>query len=396
MTGLTKNTSFVFRVYASDPGTSTKGWSPAVSFTTLYEDPPPLMGSPIAVPHLISQTAATLECELQQGAADVTLVWALEDQGESSIASWTGAAGGGSQAFPDSGIGEVLSHGLTGLSHDTSYAFRFFATNAFGDDWSETGAFTTRPKPDLSSGLVAYYPLDDGSGLTATDTAGGNHGTLNGNVVWTGAGKLGGGLEFTRTSRDSTTLGAPYVNGWVSANGLMSNGVLKNTGSYTFSAWIKLDLVSGASFGYVIFGANTTSGGNIFRIGVDEGGDNIFSHLTSNLGTTTTFDETWVLYTMAMDSTGNADFYLNGTLALTKVADPTAEREGVGFGTANLFHFGMEMEQGKATDGWSGTMDELAIWNRELTATEVFLLYNSGEGIDPSVVISAGMVIVLR
>ena len=46
-----------------------------------------------------------------------------------------------------------------------------------------------------------------------------------------------------------------------------------------------------------------------------------------------------------------------------------------------LFHFGMEMEADAATDCWSGNLDELAIWRRELSAQEINALHNNGVGI---------------
>ena len=83
---------------------------------------------------------------------------------------------------------------------------------------------------------------------------------------------------------------------------------------------------------------------------------------------------------MTMGPDGNADLYIDGTKTLTKEADTTAERERP-WSTAGLFHFGMEMEANVATDGWSGNLDELAIWNRELSAQEIDDLYNNGNGI---------------
>ena len=46
-----------------------------------------------------------------------------------------------------------------------------------------------------SEGLVAYWKFDDGSGNTATDSAGINHGTLSGDPTWT-AGRISGALNF--------------------------------------------------------------------------------------------------------------------------------------------------------------------------------------------------------
>jgi hypothetical protein len=44
-------------------------------------------------------------------------------------------------------------------------------------------------------GLVAHWKFDDGSGNTATDSAGTNNGTLNGDPTWT-AGRINGALSF--------------------------------------------------------------------------------------------------------------------------------------------------------------------------------------------------------
>ena len=403
LTGLSENNSYVVRFFSENTTLGVEAWSNPTTVATPLENPPPVLGEPSVIS--VTETSATLDCHLTQAPADVTLVWASTDAGTNAVSDWTGAAGGGSESFPTSAIDDTIHHTINSLMVGRAYAYRFVAVSPYGTDWTEPATFSTWPASDLSRGLVAYYPLDAGAGPTAEDVMGGNDGTLHGLAVWTNSGKLGGGLEFTRTARDASSMGAPYVNGWVSANGLMSNAVLTNSGSYTFSAWIKLNhpVAGAASFGYVMFGANTSSGANVLRIGVDSGGDNIFSHLTHDLGPTTTFDDSWILYTMAMDSTGNADFYLNGALALSKAADTNVlgevrlEREGGGFGTANLFHFGMEMEPGKATDGWSGSMDELVIWNRELTATEVFLLYNGGAGKIPTVPPPAkGTVITIR
>ncbi len=46
-----------------------------------------------------------------------------------------------------------------------------------------------------SEGLVAHWKFDDGSGNTATDSAGTNNGTLIGNPTWTG-GRIDGALSF--------------------------------------------------------------------------------------------------------------------------------------------------------------------------------------------------------
>jgi hypothetical protein len=53
---------------------------------------------------------------------------------------------------------------------------------------------------ELSDGLVAHWKFDEGEGDTAYDSAGGNHGTLNG-PTWT-TGQIGEALSFDGTEDD--------------------------------------------------------------------------------------------------------------------------------------------------------------------------------------------------
>ncbi len=57
------------------------------------------------------------------------------------------------------------------------------------------GLATTVAGQDIAEGLVAYWPLDEGTGTTTVDASGtGNEGTLK-LPVWD-SGKFGGALSF--------------------------------------------------------------------------------------------------------------------------------------------------------------------------------------------------------
>ena len=116
------------------------------------------------------------------------------------------------------------------------------------------------------------------------------------------------------------------------------------------------------------------------RVGINNGANGLFAHANHDLGSANWTDQQWHLYTMTMGPDGNADLYVDGAKVVTKEADPVAEREKA-WSTAGLFHFGMEMEQNAATDAWSGNLDELAIWKRELSEQEINALYNNGAGV---------------
>ncbi|MFT5905041.1 MAG: hypothetical protein ACI9E1_000631, partial [Cryomorphaceae bacterium] len=92
----------------------------------------------------ITDDGATVGNQLRNDDADnVTLVWALADQGETTVATWTAAPGGGSHSFGATLKDALLSQILTGLQGDTLYHYRFFATADVESDWSSTSSFST-------------------------------------------------------------------------------------------------------------------------------------------------------------------------------------------------------------------------------------------------------------
>ncbi|MHC4499602.1 MAG: lamin tail domain-containing protein, partial [Planctomycetota bacterium] len=102
------------------------------------------------------------------------------------------------------------------------------------------------------AGLEAYWKFDDGSGNTATDSAGTNHGSLKGGTSWT-SGRIGGALSFDGTGDYVSIAGVNALAG-------------KNL---TVQAWIRLDASAGqynhiltqhdaGYYGYYFFVLNKT------------------------------------------------------------------------------------------------------------------------------------------
>jgi hypothetical protein len=160
LTGLTEGTGYTVRFHATSASPVAETWSAAVSFTTPWLNPPPLLGVP-SVSSVTSQ-GATLKCQLHQADAGVTLVWAYADQGTGSIGDWTGAAGGGSFSFGATSAETELSHVLAGLRPATSYVYRFHATNPYGTVWTAAGGFATTMAGTGggSAHLVGYWNFD--------------------------------------------------------------------------------------------------------------------------------------------------------------------------------------------------------------------------------------------
>lgn len=139
---LTENTAYVFRFFASSASLGVDAWSDLRSFTTPFENDPPLLGDPAT--GVLQTDGAEVSCLLiQAAAATVTVVWAHSDQGVVDVADWLAAPGGGSAALGAAIPGDVLNHTMTGLGSGASYVYRFFASGPTGSDWSATGSFTT-------------------------------------------------------------------------------------------------------------------------------------------------------------------------------------------------------------------------------------------------------------
>ena len=101
----------------------------------------PLLGTPVVPAG--AEGGAVIGCDMQQASGQVTVVWAHTDQGETDLATWAAAAGGGWRDIGDVTAGTTFMEMLTGLDGGTEYAFRFYASNSYGVDWSELGSFTT-------------------------------------------------------------------------------------------------------------------------------------------------------------------------------------------------------------------------------------------------------------
>ena len=106
------------------------------------------------------------------------------------------------------------------------------------------GLTTGSAQADLTDGLVAYWPLNEGGGTTTADASGnGNDGALNA-PTWD-SGKFGGALSFDG------------VDDFVDCGN--SSTLDFGTGDFTISAWIKTTDRAGET----IFGNGGDDGGGI-------------------------------------------------------------------------------------------------------------------------------------
>jgi hypothetical protein len=224
------------------------------------------------------------------------------------------------------------------------------------------------------NGLVGWWTFDGKhmSGNRAFDASGqGNYGTLtgsNGLPVRT-IGKIGQGLSFDGVD-DYVELGTPSI--------------IRITGSITLSAWIKASTLTGTDRRIITKGS---PGGQGFSYGIDITNDNgsyqALMVLTSSgadyfgrYSATTISTGQWY-HVVGVYNAANqtVDLYLNG--ALDNGIKLGTIQSSINDSSGDPFRIGTD-SQGIMSDYWNGLIDDVRVYNRDLTRDEIKRLYNSG------------------
>jgi hypothetical protein len=239
------------------------------------------------------------------------------------------------------------------------------------------------------SGLVSWWTANN----TANDAMGLNNATLT-NVSYA-SGEVGQAFSFNGT------------NGWAALGDPSS---LAFTSSFTIEGWIKVNgLPFSYNFGSIMFRGDDRGGLDPYQLIIQPNGDLEFG-ICGAPGTPTTgsagIEAPIVLGQFVHvaatldDATGMMTLYENGAVvaqATTTVRpfgplDPT-QQPGVGIGNSNaLSNYNVP---------FNGLIDELSVYNRALTGSEVWGIYKAGSSgkvispitvSDPSVVNGSGAV----
>lgn len=218
----------------------------------------------------------------------------------------------------------------------------------------------------MSSGLVGYWKMDEGSGTTSTDSSGnGNNGTLGSKTTWT-AGKIGGALKFNGVQSN-------YVN--VTTN---SGLPIYNQINYSVSMWVNGP--PNQANGNLFSEASSTSANPMFVLANQGGADAKLDVLIRNnsgvaqLGhaksTATVFDNKWhhIVWT---DSNGTAKLYVDGVQDATNF---NYTRSTLSINTTSIGH----LNRGADEYNFNGSLDDVRIYNRALSAGEITQLYRLG------------------
>ncbi len=213
----------------------------------------------------------------------------------------------------------------------------------------EVGSALAQTPPLRDRGLVGYWPLDEGTGTTAYDRSGNNNnGTLVNNPTWQTSTncKRGSCLSFDGSTN--------YIN-------IGNQGIYNLTNGVSIVALVK---TAGVGPVTVIRRANQY----MIRITVSKGWG--WSGSGTNVaGTSTVSNSQWhqMVFT-ASKADGTQKLYVDGVLEGQNtdvgLASFPSDSLYIGSTTGNMEYFG-------------GLLDDIRIYNRALSQTEIIYMYNA-------------------
>ncbi len=282
----------------------------------------------------------------------------------------------------DSDIGVGTDRSVGGFAYpatSTSPLSISFDSASSGNAGGVAASYQIRPavsKPPNNLGLVGYWPMDEATSTIAGDFSGNrNNGTMNtfaspptSSSGWTN-GKRGGALRFDGTS--------DYV--LVTDPGANSVFDFTTGQTITISAWLKANADYGTAFASVVhkaFGSGDVNwylqlpSGQI-QAGYGDGADASFeSYRTTN--TLPTGGWHHVVATWTFGTASSMNIYLDGAL------QSGSWTSGTGNVAPDVNNNAVAIGDDGFSEQYGGVIDELRIYNRGLSATEVAALYAGG------------------
>lgn len=203
----------------------------------------------------------------------------------------------------------------------------------------------------LLNGLVAYWKLDESSG-DAIDSYGSNDGTVSG-ATYDSTGVINTCYYFD---------GSDVVN--IPANSDFNFD--PDNDAYSFGGWVKIN--SGGQ-GYIISKATSATETRQWGLYVVSSSLGVVIGGTSRDLGVNIDDGDWHHIMVCLKGDGTGVAYIDGSVDDTSL--------GVGSATNTTY---VRIGAREGGFNWTGLIDEIGVWSRELTSSEVLELYNSGVG----------------
>lgn len=229
--------------------------------------------------------------------------------------------------------------------------------------WALTA--TAAPRLNLTSGIVAYWALNETSGQR-NDSVGTNHLTDN-NTVASATGVISNSALFVKANSESLSS---------SDTSDLSMGDI----DFTLAGWVKFNTVVTDTTSYITSKYTSTAAGEYFLAYAGASNAWRFSVVNPSSTIATVFaseipvSNTWYFVAAWHDSVNDTiSLQINNGTVYTASASGGV-RDG-----SNVFRLGSASSPSSAffLDGY---IDEFGIWKKALTAEERYSLYNNGTG----------------
>ncbi|MFZ1618526.1 MAG: LamG domain-containing protein [Flavobacteriales bacterium] len=234
---------------------------------------------------------------------------------------------------------------------------------------TNSGAVQPQGTGDLASGLAGYWKLDENTGTSAADAStNGNTGTLTNGPTWT-TGQIGSAVTFDGTN--------DYIE--------IGSGIrVDNSDRGTISAWINPGTVSGGELSFFGYGGSALANAGRLRAYMSTSGDTLSIEQKSNGETSDILQATtaltvgaWYHLTIVSDGTAYA-MYINGKPQALTIT--SGSNTGDWFADTTVTAppksvIGAAYQNGGLSTHFQGSLDEVRIYNRALSADEVSQLY---------------------
>ncbi len=341
VSGLTNGGSYTYYVRCVDGASNANPDDFSIAFSVA--NPPP----PDGVPPTVSMTAPANNATVS---GNVTVsANAADNVGVVGVQFLLGGAPLGTE---DTTAPYSITWNSTSVANGGPYLLSARARDTINQTTS-TAVSVTVNNTATPPGLVASYSFNEGTGTTLVDRTGTGHtGTITG-ATWTTQGKFGSALTFDG------------VNDWVTVND--ANDLDFTTGM-TLEAWVFPTTSGGGSWRNVLI--KERSGGEVFNLYANADTNAPVVYVVSASQPATPLDargvaslplNTWAHLAVSYDGT-TLRLYVGGNLVGSRaVSSPLLTSTGVlRFGGNNVWG-----------EFFAGRIDEVRLYNRALTQTEI-------------------------
>lgn len=267
-------------------------------------------------------------------------------------------------SIPTGTAPEIFLTGGTGSWHTNKGAGGGFtvATGAISTAATQPGVNIIPASADLTSSLLGYWPLNEGSGTSAADTSGnGANGTLAGDTAWQGTGVYGAGLVFDGTG--------DYVN----IPATMNLGT-----QLTITGWFKTDTITADQSIFGIFDGSNDP--NYYGLGLNQNWC-----VPMCLVGQTDVSPSWTLFAIDSNTDIVAGQWYFGAFSVNgndlKIYVNGALEKSITIGANAGFSGTPEIGRSDTSWNWTyfdGALDDIRVYNRVLSDNDIKLLYACG------------------